>query len=158
MLRFARHRIVRPVAVVLVTGLVAGCVFRRIDVVPVVPTRASGSGANLAKVIWTGDKLIAAGDSGVILTSPDGQPVIAMVPCYVGALEAGERALAPLRAFGSPVVDTVAPCSYTDQQAIIAQIRNFLAQARQAQTDNDPVRAHNLALKAHLLSDELVRR
>jgi len=46
----------------------------------------------------------------------------------------------------------------TDQQAIIAQIRNFLAQARQAQIDNDPVRAHNLALKAHLLSDELVRR
>jgi hypothetical protein len=45
-----------------------------------------------------------------------------------------------------------------DQQAMIAQIRNFLAQARQAQTDNDLVRAHNLALKAHLLSDELVRR
>jgi hypothetical protein len=45
-----------------------------------------------------------------------------------------------------------------DQQAIIAQIRNFLSQARQAQTDNDVVRAHNLALKAHLLSDELVRR
>jgi hypothetical protein len=45
-----------------------------------------------------------------------------------------------------------------DQQAIIAQIRNFLAQARQAQTDNDLVRAHNLALKAHLLSDELIRR
>jgi FAD/FMN-containing dehydrogenase len=54
-----------------------------------------------------------------ILTSPDGQPVIAMVPCYVGSLEAGERALAPLRAFGSPVVDTVAPCTYTDQQAIM---------------------------------------
>jgi len=46
----------------------------------------------------------------------------------------------------------------SDQQAMIAQIRNFLAQARQAQTDNDLVRAHNLALKAHLLSDELVRR
>jgi outer membrane biosynthesis protein TonB len=46
----------------------------------------------------------------------------------------------------------------SDQQAIIAQIRNFLAQARQAQTDNDVVRAHNLALKAHLLSDELIRR
>ena len=46
----------------------------------------------------------------------------------------------------------------SDQQAMIAQIRSFLAQARQAQTDNDVVRAHNLALKAHLLSDELVRR
>jgi outer membrane biosynthesis protein TonB len=46
----------------------------------------------------------------------------------------------------------------SDQQAIIAQIRTFLSQARQAQAENDPVRAHNLALKAHLLSDELVRR
>ena len=54
-----------------------------------------------------------------ILTSPDGHPVIALVPCYVGNLADGERALAPLRAFGSPVVDTVAPCSYLDQQAIL---------------------------------------
>lgn len=45
-----------------------------------------------------------------------------------------------------------------DQQAIISQIRTFLSQARQAQAENDPVRAHNLALKAHLLSDELTRR
>jgi hypothetical protein len=54
-----------------------------------------------------------------ILTSPDGQPVIAMVPCYVGDLEAGERAIAPIRAFGSPVVDTVAACTYADQQGIM---------------------------------------
>ena len=45
-----------------------------------------------------------------------------------------------------------------DKQALIAQIRNFLEQARQAQAENDVVRAHNLALKAHLLSDELVQR
>jgi FAD/FMN-containing dehydrogenase len=54
-----------------------------------------------------------------ILTSTDGQPVIAMVPCYVGNLDAGERALAPLRAFGSPLADTVAPIGYLDQQAIM---------------------------------------
>lgn len=34
--------------------------------------RASGTWANLVKVLWTGDKLIAAGDSGTILTSTDG--------------------------------------------------------------------------------------
>lgn len=54
-----------------------------------------------------------------ILTSPDGQPVIAMVPCYVGDLDAGERAIAPIRAFGNPLVDTVAPCTYADQQGIM---------------------------------------
>lgn len=54
-----------------------------------------------------------------ILTSPDGHPVIAMVACYAGDLDAGERAVAPLRAFGSPLADTLAPCTYADQQAIM---------------------------------------
>jgi hypothetical protein len=44
-----------------------------------------------------------------------------------------------------------------DEHATVAQIRNFMAQSRVATTENDLVRAHNLALKAHLLSDELVR-
>ena len=45
-----------------------------------------------------------------------------------------------------------------EEQNLVDQIRNFMAQAHAAITDNDLVRAHNLALKAHLLSDELVRR
>jgi len=44
------------------------------------------------------------------------------------------------------------------EQCIVAQIRNFIAQSQEAITDNDNVRAHNLALKAHLLSDELAHR
>jgi hypothetical protein len=43
-----------------------------------------------------------------------------------------------------------------DEQNQVDQIKNFLAQARSATAENDLVRAHNLALKAHLLSDELV--
>lgn len=42
------------------------------------------------------------------------------------------------------------------EQDMVAQIRSFIQQSRQATTDGDTVRAHNLALKAHLLSDELV--
>lgn len=45
-----------------------------------------------------------------------------------------------------------------DEQAIVTQIRDFMKQSRQAITQNDLVRAHNLATKAHLLSDELVKR
>ena len=45
-----------------------------------------------------------------------------------------------------------------DERIQIVQIRNFMAQSRSATTDSDLVRAHNLALKAHLLSDELIRR
>jgi hypothetical protein len=45
-----------------------------------------------------------------------------------------------------------------DEEAMVAQIRNYISQSRQASKDNDPARAHNLALKANLLSNELVRR
>lgn len=43
-----------------------------------------------------------------------------------------------------------------DEQAVVVQIRNFMDQSRAATRDGDAVRAHNLALKAHLLSDSLV--
>jgi hypothetical protein len=45
-----------------------------------------------------------------------------------------------------------------DEQAIVAQIRDYMSQSRQATKENDLVRAHNLALKAQLLSDDLARR
>jgi len=45
-----------------------------------------------------------------------------------------------------------------DERAMVEQIRTYMAQARTASTDGDLTRANNLALKAHLLSDELVKR
>jgi FAD/FMN-containing dehydrogenase len=53
-----------------------------------------------------------------ILTLPDGNPVVALVPCYVGSLEEGERLLSPLRRFGTPIADTVAPLPYVAMQQI----------------------------------------
>lgn len=44
------------------------------------------------------------------------------------------------------------------EQSVVEQIRSFIAQSQEAIADNDLVRAHNLALKAHLLSDELAHR
>lgn len=45
-----------------------------------------------------------------------------------------------------------------EEQAMLAQIRDFVSQSRSATKDNDFARAHNLAVKAHLLSDELVKQ
>jgi GH24 family phage-related lysozyme (muramidase) len=45
-----------------------------------------------------------------------------------------------------------------NQQDTVAQIRNYMAGARSALKDGDPRRARTLALKARLLSDELVER
>ncbi len=44
-----------------------------------------------------------------------------------------------------------------DELSQVAQIRSFMTQSRSATAESDVVRARNLALKAHLLSDELLR-
>jgi len=44
-----------------------------------------------------------------------------------------------------------------DERSLLQQVQLFMAQSREASQAQDLVRAHNLAMKAHLLSDELVR-
>lgn len=44
-----------------------------------------------------------------------------------------------------------------DEQQMVSQIRNYIAQSRKAMSDGDLERAHNLANKANLLSGELVK-
>ena len=44
------------------------------------------------------------------------RPAIAVASCYAGAIEKGERALAALRGFGSPLIDLVRPMRYVDHQ------------------------------------------
>jgi len=46
----------------------------------------------------------------------------------------------------------------TDEQAMVQHIRSYVQQSRDASKDGDVERAYNLALKAHLLSNELVKR
>jgi|SRR5271157_2778539 len=45
-----------------------------------------------------------------------------------------------------------------DEKELVAQIRSYLTQSRKATTDGDFERAYNLATKAHLLSDALVKK
>ncbi len=56
---------------------------------------------------------------GAMLTSPDGHPVVAILPCYFGDLKEGERILEPLRKFGPPLMDTIHPMSYYDMIHLI---------------------------------------
>ncbi len=44
-----------------------------------------------------------------------------------------------------------------DEESTVAQIRDYIKQSQDASKDGDQVRAHNLALKARLLSDDLVK-
>ena len=54
-----------------------------------------------------------------LLTSPEGDPLTALLLGYNGDLDEGERVLAPARQFGSPIVDLVSPMPYVQRQTLI---------------------------------------
>jgi FAD/FMN-containing dehydrogenase len=47
-----------------------------------------------------------------------GQPVVVIGACYAGPVEEGERAVAPLRQFGAPLVDLIRPTPYLSHQSL----------------------------------------
>jgi FAD/FMN-containing dehydrogenase len=51
-------------------------------------------------------------------TELHGKPVVAVVCCYAGSVEEGEEAVAPLKAFGSPVLDLCEPKPFLEHQAM----------------------------------------
>jgi FAD/FMN-containing dehydrogenase len=54
-----------------------------------------------------------------MMHSPDGVPVVGFVMCYNGAPEDGERAIAKIRAFDTPVAGEVGPMPYTALQGML---------------------------------------
>jgi hypothetical protein len=54
----------------------------------------------------------------LVTTWHDGTPVIAAALCYCGAVELGERVIAPLRRLGRPMLDAVRPMAYGELQAM----------------------------------------
>jgi FAD/FMN-containing dehydrogenase len=55
------------------------------------------------------DEMLAA---AALMTAQDGAPVAVIIAAHIGDLATGERLMAPLRKFGSPLADTIAPTSY----------------------------------------------
>ena len=62
------------------------------------------------------DELVAA---AVLMTGPDGQKACAIAVACVGEIAAAERAVAPLKQFGPPVMDAIGPMPYVAQQALL---------------------------------------
>ena len=54
-----------------------------------------------------------------LLTSPDGQPMVAILACYIGPIETGEKVVQPLKEFGPPVADMIQPMPYVKCQSMI---------------------------------------
>jgi FAD/FMN-containing dehydrogenase len=56
-----------------------------------------------------------------LLSGPEG-PALAVILCYCGAIEEGEKVLRPMRSCGSPLVDSVAPVPYATVQNLLTEI------------------------------------
>lgn len=56
-----------------------------------------------------------------LLSGPDG-PAVAVIVCYNGSPEEGERVLRPLRSHGSPMADTMAPVPYATVQNLLTEV------------------------------------
>lgn len=54
-----------------------------------------------------------------LMYTPDGDPVAAIAACYCGDLAQGERLLAPLRSFGTPLVDAIQPMPFPVMQTLL---------------------------------------
>jgi FAD/FMN-containing dehydrogenase len=54
-----------------------------------------------------------------MLHTPEGQRIAALAACHAGPIERGEAALAPVKAFGSPVADLLGPLPFVDQQQLL---------------------------------------
>ncbi len=47
-----------------------------------------------------------------------GKPVIGIIVCHAGSIDAAERVVGPLRTFGPPLVDLIKPTAYTAHQGL----------------------------------------
>ena len=55
----------------------------------------------------------------VLITMPDGTPVVGMVVCYTGRTEEGERILRPLRTLSTLLMDSIGTMPYTSAQKLV---------------------------------------
>jgi FAD/FMN-containing dehydrogenase len=64
------------------------------------------------------DELVAA---AVLMTAPDGNRACGIAVAWPGDLAEGERLVAPIKSFGSPMLDVIGPMPYLAQQALLEQ-------------------------------------
>ncbi|MGK0223183.1 MAG: FAD/FMN-containing dehydrogenase [Limisphaerales bacterium] len=55
----------------------------------------------------------------LLLHTPDGVPAVAAAVCCCGPADQAKETLRPLKEFGSPLADSIAPVPYVEQQALL---------------------------------------
>jgi FAD/FMN-containing dehydrogenase len=54
-----------------------------------------------------------------LMSTPEGEPATGIVACYCGDPAEGEKVLAPLRNFGTPILDAIQPMPFTAMQTML---------------------------------------
>jgi len=57
--------------------------------------------------------------AAAILTGPDGNKACAIACAYAGPVDEGQKAVRPIKEFGSPVMDVIGPMPYVAQQSLL---------------------------------------
>ena len=95
-------------------GLLGYTLDRAVDVLQAY--REVGAGAPDRLALYAG--LVTAPPAPFVPAQLRGQRVVGLIPVYFGDADEAGRALAPLRALGSPVVDLTRPMSYQEVQRL----------------------------------------
>jgi FAD/FMN-containing dehydrogenase len=70
---------------------------------------------------WSSEAPDEVRADATLVSTPDG-PGLAVEVCYCGSVDEGETVLQPLRRFGSPAVDTIAPVPYETVQNLLTEV------------------------------------
>ncbi|CAB3750988.1 FAD-binding oxidoreductase [Paraburkholderia humisilvae] len=57
----------------------------------------------------------------VLMSTPEGVPAVGLLVCYCSDVSEGERVLAPLRQFGTPMQDAIEPMPFPVMQSLLEQ-------------------------------------
>jgi len=80
----------------------------------------------------------------VLITMPDGTPVVGIVVCYTGPSENGERLLKPLKTFSPLLMDSIGTMTYTSAQKPVDAVypnglQNYLKSSFLGQISDDAI-------------------
>ncbi|MCP3760698.1 FAD-binding oxidoreductase [Streptomyces sp. TBY4] len=70
---------------------------------------------------WSSEAPDEVRADATLLSGPEG-PALAIIVCYCGAVDDGEKVLQPLRQFGSPMMDAIAPVPYATVQNLLTEV------------------------------------
>lgn len=75
--------------------------------------------ATAPDALGTGLAFLTAPPADFVPEPMHGHPVVGIICCYTGSIEAGEAAMRPLREFGPPGIDLIQPMPYVEVQKLL---------------------------------------